>query len=235
MKKVVIVIPVHQKELNKDEQKSLAQCQKILGHYPIYFAAPDGLNPSYFSTIKNYQVKYFDEKYFKSPKSYNQFLVTKEFYKSFQDYEYMLIYQVDTFVFSDQLLEWCEKGFDYIGAPQLNENHFNNPGYKNSMWNPLLLNGGLSLRKISSFIRLLNIYHLFYPEWPGHEDALFSFHLRRAWPLRFLFNLPTWQTALQFAFEAEPEKCYELNGKQLPFGCHAWEKFNPQFWSQFMG
>ena len=35
----------------------------------------------------------------------------------FLDSEYILIYQLDAFVFKDELKEWCQKGYDYIGAP----------------------------------------------------------------------------------------------------------------------
>jgi hypothetical protein len=126
-------------------------------------------------------------------------------------------------------------GYDYIGAPQLTDNHFNKSNFKNSLTKPLLLNGGFSLRKVSSFLRLLKIYHLIYPTWPSNEDSLFSFYHKRSWPLRFLFKLPHWKVALQFGFEQEPEKCFELNGNQLPFGCHAWEKYNPSFWDRFIG
>jgi hypothetical protein len=44
------------------------------------------------------------------------------------------------------------------------------------------------------------------------------------------FRLPDWKLALRFAFEACPRHCYELNGRQLPFGCHAWTKFDRAFW-----
>ena len=58
-----------------------------------------------------------DEKYFISKESYSRLLVSKSFYEAFSEYEYILIYQPDCLVFSDQLLEWCKKGNDYIGAP----------------------------------------------------------------------------------------------------------------------
>ena len=31
----------------------------------------------------------------------------------------MLIYQLDAYVFKDELLNWANKGYDYIGAPWL--------------------------------------------------------------------------------------------------------------------
>jgi len=234
MEQVVIVIPVYQQELNTFEEKSLAQCQKILGNYPIVFVAPEGLRPDYFKVIPHHQVQYFDHSFFKNTKTYNQLLVSTQFYKCFSAFEYLLIYQLDAYVFEDQLKDWCNKGYDYVGSPKLTEDHFNNPNFKNSLIKPLIYNGGFSLRKVSSFINLLRIYHLFYSKWPSNEDTLFSFYHKRAWPLRFLFKLPTWQIALKFGFENDPEKCFALNDNELPFGCHAWEKYNPRFWNRYI-
>ncbi len=235
MSEVVIVIPVYQQKLNENEQKSLAQCSKILGNYPIVFVAPEGLAPSYFHEIPHHQVVYFDAKYFTDTKAYNQLLISTKFYKCFEAFDYLLIHQLDAYVFTDQLKVWCKSGFDYIGSPKLNQSYFDHTHKKQSLWNPILMNGGFSLRKVSSFIRLLNIYHLFYSKWPANEDTLFSFYHKRIWPLRFLFKLPTWQEALEFGFEMEPEKCFKLNGNRLPFGCHAWEKYNPSFWDRYIG
>jgi hypothetical protein len=39
--------------------------------------------------------------------------------------------------------------------------------------------------------------------------------------------------AMRFSFEANPTYLYEKCGKRLPFGCHAWEKFDPVFWRTF--
>ena len=60
-----------------------------------------------------------DDKYFNSAfvKAYKDTL-----YSRFEKYEYMLIYQLDAFVFSDRLMEFVEAGYDYIGAP-LNNRH----------------------------------------------------------------------------------------------------------------
>jgi len=40
--------------------------------------------------------------------------------------------------------------------------------------------------------------------------------------------------ALGFAFENVPEELYKLNNDQLPFGCHAYEKYSPEFWAKFI-
>lgn len=67
-------------------------------------------------------VRYFNEQYFDSRKSYNELMLSVDFYRSFREYQYMLIYQLDAFVFEDQLEYWCNKGYDYIGAPWIKAN-----------------------------------------------------------------------------------------------------------------
>lgn len=49
-------------------------------------------------------------------------MLTKEFYLRFRQWEYLLIYQLDAYVFQDELMDWCNKGYDYIGAPFLKLN-----------------------------------------------------------------------------------------------------------------
>jgi hypothetical protein len=44
------------------------------------------------------------------------------------------------------------------------------------------------------------------------------------------FKIADVQTGLRFAFEVAPRFCFELNNYKLPFGCHAWPKFDRAFW-----
>jgi hypothetical protein len=48
------------------------------------------------------------------------------------------------------------------------------------------------------------------------------------------FKIAPVQQALKFSFEANPQLLYKMNGGKLPFGCHAWEKFDPIFWKSFI-
>jgi hypothetical protein len=41
---------------------------------------------------------------------------------------------------------------------------------------------------------------------------------------------PTLEEAVDFSFESNPQRCYEINKQRLPFGCHAWERYDLQFW-----
>jgi len=44
------------------------------------------------------------------------------------------------------------------------------------------------------------------------------------------FKIPSAEEALAFAFENEPRWCFERNNRKLPFGCHAWARYDREFW-----
>jgi Protein of unknown function (DUF5672) len=50
--------------------------------------------------------------------------------------------------------------------------------------------------------------------------------------VRFLpeFRVATLEQGLQFAFETSPSTCFEMNGGVMPFGCHAWGRYDRAFW-----
>ncbi len=233
MQQVAIVIPIYQTKLTENEQISLRQCQRVLGKYPIILIAPKELNTDFIADyIDSYTVIRFPESYFLSPKTYNHLLVSTEFYHEFLAYEFILIHQLDAYVFDDQLTHWCEKGYDYIGAPKLRKKHITGKG---SLFDePVLMNGGLSLRKVKPILRYIRYYGYFFKEWKANEDAMFSFAQRRTYPFRWLLKLPDWKEALSFSLEKNPQIGIKILGGNLPFGCHAWEKYNPEFWKSFV-
>ena len=232
-KLVAVVVPIYQSEIAHTERISLQQCKKILGHYPTFFVKPKNLAVNYvqeFYEQPTFQI--FDDRYFSSVAAYNELLISPAFYERFKEYEYVLIYQLDAFVFKDELQNWCKKGFDYVGAPAPRSGDEKTDSIRQN-FRPLLLNGGLSLRKISTTIRFLKVYHALYPRWPANEDTLFSIYHRRVFPLGFLLKRPDFRAALPFAFEKKPDLCLKINQNQLPFGCHAWEKYDPDFWRPY--
>jgi hypothetical protein len=239
---VVVVIPIYQSVLSEGEKLSLRQCLKILGRYPVQVVKPQNLD---ISNVKEefpaLEFISFNDSFFKSVDAYNKLLVSVDFYKTFSAYEFMLIYQLDAYVFKDELEDWCKKGFDYIGAPSLHQEKYDQlPAGSENIYAEALsssrfvLNGGLSLRRIPAFLRYLKIYNLFYPQWIGNEDMLFSQEATRLIPMKMFLKLPTWQQALYFAFEKSPAATYEITNHQLPFACHAWERYDPEFWKSFI-
>ena len=232
MQKVIIVIPVYKEELSKPEQISLRQVQRILGHYPIVFIAPERMRA--FLTEKKYPAEYFPDCCFANRREYSRMLMDYKFYERFSDYEYMLIYQLDAFVFSDRLQEFCELNYDYIGAPVWRV-----------IWPRILSrvgNGGFSLRKIASCIRLTKrkeeifsridddeILELF----ERAEDRFFGYYGARKIEN---FSLPSTNIARQFSIEFDVGNCYRnVTDNSLPFGCHAWSKVCLfPFWQKFI-
>jgi len=239
---VAIVIPIYQSALSIAEMASLKQCMHILADYPVKIVKPHALDLGFFKT-KYPAIEFisFENEFFTGTAGYNRLLTSLEFYKTFISYEFILIYQLDAYVFKDELLDWCKKGYDYIGAPSLHQEEFNalqadskNEYAKALSENRIVFNGGLSLRRIPAFIRYLKIYNTFYSKWPGNEDMLFSQEATRLIPMKLFLKLPAWQEALRFAFEKSPAATYQLIGNQLPFACHAWERYDPDFWSDYI-
>jgi len=222
MEEVTIVIPIYKETLTPQERGSLLQCNNILSRYNKCIVAPEDLDLSnHRSILDNVNVKRFPKYYFSSIDAYSELCLSEFFYTQFSGYQYMLIYQLDCWVFRDELIEWCNKGYDYIGAPWFDIG-------KKGFWGtfslrPLMLNkvgnGGFSLRKVETMISVSKPLIRLFKKWRKNEDfyiAILSSLFDRK------FKKPPVQEAVSFAFETLPEKCYELNNNQLPFGCHAW-------------
>lgn len=44
------------------------------------------------------------------------------------------------------------------------------------------------------------------------------------------FRVAPLQAGLEFAFEVSPRTCLDMNGGRMPFGCHAWTRYDRSFW-----
>ncbi len=219
---VAVIIPYYRNILTEAEQISFKQCLKILSGYPIILIIPDSMD----ETKCQYKEVLYEKvpaAWLESIASYNQMMLTIDFYMRFEKYKYILIYQLDAFVFSDQLDRFCQCGFDYIGAPWLKGIKYYKD-FSKCVWH--VGNGGLSLRKVNSFIKILKnmnieddsvVEDIFWASCDGED-----------------FHVAPIDIALQFAFECDVEECYLRNGKCLPFGCHAWGKYNYNFWKPYI-
>ena len=231
---IAVGIPIYKKELSPHEIQVLQQGQKILGHYPLYFIAPPSIDRDYYlQWMPQAQFVIFEQSYFENVKSYSLLMTQASFYQAFEQHEYLLIYQTDAYVFRDELLEWANKGYDYIGAPWIEVP----PSNKKTLFNlskwlyNKVGNGGFCLRKISTHIQLCQKWGWIQKLWQKNEDFFWCVLIP---PLAPSFQVPPVEEALAFAFELAPATAYQRNGQQLPFGCHAWEKYQPEFWGQFI-
>jgi hypothetical protein len=46
------------------------------------------------------------------------------------------------------------------------------------------------------------------------------------------FKVGSLEQGLAFAFEMEPRRCLERTGGRMPFGCHAWGRYDRAFWDE---
>ena len=223
MKKIVIVIPVHNPYMIYDEKHSLLQVCNVLGRgnkYDITIVCPQGMDTSEYEKIySEVKVKEFNENNFKSIRDYCLMMTSTDFYRNFDDYEYMLVYQLDCWIFNDNLEYWCNKGYDYIGAPFFVE--------KFVKLGKMVGNGGFSLRKIDSMIKYTTIYSDPNIEHRDGDDGYFAMNYGN------LLKIPDINEAMKFSMEVAPEKLYEMN-KEKPFGCHAFRRYNWLFWKDYI-
>jgi hypothetical protein len=260
---VCIVIPIYQEIEDPAEMAAIQQCFNVLGGYQIYFAIPEKLE-SYIQSKPHFlegrvEYKLFRNNFFADIPGYNRLLKSRLFYKQFITYDFLLIYQPDAYVFKDELLDWCDKGFDNIGAPLF-------LGHEKAQKDSPLVgqgNGGFCLRNVKSCYKvaasfrkvhyqkkytdgntsaLRRIYrtvkhdfifnYSFDPFQPiMNEDLFWSQLVPAVFPD---FRVPEPEAAVGFSFEVNPEVLYQLNHQKLPFGCHAWKRYSPDFWMNFI-
>ena len=246
-KRVTVVVPVYTDKLSLHEIISLNRLYKVLGNYPIVFVLPESLSrEKIISACPTAKFESFPDSCFHGIKAYNSLMMSLSFYERFLDSEYILIYQLDCYIFRDELEYWCSKGHDYIGAPWIKRAVYDLPVIKSYMKLSRFLtkltgkpdrqelfnrvgNGGLSLRKVESHYNFIvnhphvverfikaRHYHLY------NEDVFWSIEVNKHPGVPFSY--PNHITALNFSFDKHPGYCYKLNGNRLPFGCHSWSQ-----------
>ena len=152
----VIVVPIISPTIDGDELVSLKQCLKVLNRRDICYLCSDTLDTSFYQKVNTeygvaFHKKTFGQECFNGVEAYNCLCFSPELYKAFHQYKYMLIYQLDAYIFEDNLDYWCNHGYDYIGGPWLC--HWSNEVENLNHWE--VGNGGFSLRKVETFIDLL--------------------------------------------------------------------------------
>ena len=218
---VAVVIPLYRDYIEPLERISLNQVEHILKEYTIIFVMPEGMA---FHEGDKYRKEYFEKEHFVSIKAYNDLLLKTKFYERFTEFQYILIYQLDAFVFEDRLMYFCNLQYDYIGAPWLRgvQEYLDS---QHTVWH--VGNGGFSLRNVSKCINLLK-QRAVSKNCEINEDVYFSSGNSDD------FRVAPIKVALEFAFEMEVKKCFELNERRCPFGCHAWERFDIKFWKPYI-
>lgn len=240
---VAVVIPIYTRTLTEQETISLTQTVKVLGHYPLYVACPDNLDTLWLEQrFPQLQFRYFAPEFFRNIIGYNKLMLSEVFYQSFEDFEYILIDQLDVYVFKDELVEWCHKGYDYIGAPWLKRDVYDKPLVKQILnvwtwWNRQrnrrsqldrynkVGNGGFSLRRVESHLRVLREIPDTVRIYAEVNNRKHLFNEDTFWAMEPCgFRYPSVEEAMLFSYNKYPELSYKRTGGKTPFGCHGWTK-----------
>jgi hypothetical protein len=261
-KGAVVVIPVYKTSLTNFEAISVRQCFKVLSKYDICFICPERLKDDpFFKAYPEAGVLSLDDSHFQSIGSYNSLMLSTFFYEKFQTYQYMLIYQTDSFVFKDTLGEWVKRGYSYVGPPWFtNQGNYDTGNHLEAVGNGglSLRNIEDTLQVLRSSKRFFSLRRYFSREGRGYNPVywamgLFRFFYRNKFNEAYknaiynedtlfsvagekfdFFKIPTPQEALQFGFEEQPRKMFAMNKSELPFGCHAWWKYDLVFFKPFI-
>jgi hypothetical protein len=256
---VVILIIHHKPQLLWYEKIALLQCFRILGTHPIRLICPHGLDlTEHRAVVPELKADFIPAHCLATYEAFARRKVLPFLYRRYADYKFILMYELDAFVFRDALLEWCAKAWDYIGASWFE-------GYEEALPNAKPLgtgNGGFSLRRTKAMIRIsqrlryqqpaqdvvqawrrgnisfgqlvakLTVRNNFFAPFNdrhGPEDIFWC----KVAPKRFPeLRVAPHEIARQFSFEANPGRLFRESGGVLPFGCHGWMNYEPDFWAR---
>ena len=220
----VVVVPVYRQGLTADEETSLRHLDAYLPAAEKVLVQPAGLGVKRVG----YRVEEFPAEYFRGVAGYCRLCQSRAFYERFAAFDYLLIHQTDALLLSGDLAPFLASGWDYIGAPFVIPDAAGNPAYGG------VGNGGLSLRRVPAFLRLLektgDVPNAQYPA-DYLEDCWFAQHAPDLDPA---FRFADFATALAFSWELFPRGLEQLSGGRLPFGAHAWGRYDRAFWRPYL-
>lgn len=252
MERVVVLIFAHRPDPDARERESFRQCCRVLGAHPLRLVCPRGMDLAVYRALHpGLAADGIDPAWFRSVRDYNLLKTLPWLYRRYAGYEFMLTHELDAFVFRDELLLWCDQGWDYIGAPWFE-------GYYDCREDSPVLgvgNSGFSLRRIRTLERAATAAR--WREWRSPRRLLGNlrrvvrggrFHdpLARVLPHEDVywcrvvaprvrgFRIAPYEVARRFAFEANAPRLFRECGGQLPFGCHKPHHLHPDFWKTYI-
>lgn len=231
----VTVVPAYQATLAASEAFALIQLKRLSVHN-ISLVCPRHLEvTAYLELIPDLRVIRLPEEHFTSVQSYNALMLQPWFYELFaNDYEWMLVYQLDAFLLSNHITDFCESGYHYFGAPW--RIGFPQSRFLFNRW-PITINrkrfhvgnGGLSLRHLEKTVDLLQRKQAHISKTFFMEDVFFGY-----WgSIDDHFKACPADIAATFSLESHPEYWVKLTEK-LPMGFHGHTVWSPDFYKPLL-
>lgn len=150
---LAVVIPLYTTLLDRWASLALRSAESVFSRRQIVFVGPHDVAKSPLATTLRTRgciVLGLESHHFASRSTYNSMLLQPDFFRMFVEFDYILLFQLDAFALRDTLDYWMSLNFDFIGAP-LRRSY----GRTGSAGVGPGLNGGLSLRRVDSALRVL--------------------------------------------------------------------------------
>lgn len=214
--KCCVVIPIYKQydRLSQFEKKSLSNTVQKMKNWPIIVICPNSLDIESYKDFERIIFLSYDDFFFKSVSHYNELMLSPFFYESLKDYDYMLLVQLDAWIFEDKLEYFINLDYDYVGGlhyiPHVNGKMVNG-------------NGGFCLRKVDAFIEASRNIKKDLSNKQDWEDILYSYWYKDK------LNIAPDEISLKFGWQQDPQLNYEKNDRKLPFGCHKPHIFGKNF------
>lgn len=262
--KAAVVIPIYAKYPTKAEKASLIQCKRILDNHKIIVVCPQSLDVSEykfltnrferfedknFKSVKSYSRLCLDVNFYKRFEDFEYILIYQPDGWVFKDeldfwceqgYDYIGAPWFEGFEKADKnskMLKEVGNGGMSLRNVKKHIKLFENPHFiqpysaiaeENKKHNMIsnILNIPVNFCKyLSQFVIPIKFGTKL------NEDFYIAKYAKIIVPD---FKIPEAENALKFAFENQPKRLYEMNGKNLPFLCHAFQKYDYEFWEPFI-
>lgn len=262
--KVAIVVPLYSKKPSEDEKASLLQCKKLLGKYPIIVSCPESLDVSEyefltqnferfadknFKSVKSYSRLCLNVKFYKRFEKYEYILIYQPDGWVFKDeleywceqgYDYIGAPWFEGFEKADEnskMLNEVGNGGMSLRNIKKHIKLFENPHFIQSY--SAIAEENKKHKTISNIVNIPVNFCKYLSQFvipirfgtKLNEDFYIAKYAKKIVPD---FKIPTPDIALKFAFENQPKRLYQMNGEILPFLCHAFKKYDFDFWQKFI-
>lgn len=260
---VTVVFPVYRTDLAAYELMALTRAVGQFSRRDMAVVCPEGLDLSPLEGVLQgkCRVERFALRFFAGREGYNRLMLSREFYSRFGGSRFLLVCQTDVYIFEDNLDHWCAQDYDYIGAPWLPApaevagwNLLRRAGYGlrrlygrlmpgfhavNLKWR--VGNGGLSLRRVSAMLAVIDAHADDVAAIADggdrvacFEDVFWGVGANERWPGSL--RVPDAATAALFAVEGHPDMAMRLTHGRLPMGAHAFQRRrNIKHWTALAG
>lgn len=261
---VAIVIPLYKKKPTQEELASLWQCKNLLCKFPIKIVCPAGMSTKEYKFLNaeviNFSGKWFrnaraysnlllTKEFYERFTNYNYILIYQTDGWVFKDELALWCEQGYDYIGAPWLekFEKADDNSDFVGlvgnggmSLRNVKKHiklFEDP-YMIQTWDEIL-EENKKHKKISNILNLpVNVYRYatqyiipFSHRTKLNEDFFIAKYAQKIVPD---FRFPTPEVAAKFSIECCPRKLYKLNGNKLPFLCHAFKKYDFDFWKNYI-